>query len=204
MGCGEAEMISDGEELLRLWEGSESFEKVAVRAYGQNIPVRAGGESISDEELEAYKALRDALIDGRFIGIGFATPKRFGDHPIQIPKEAWVPDPPALRLGFPDVFGGLPYGAHYFAEVRVLATAKHLIQSGGRPTFERIFTLAIEQMAAAGEIDVAKHQTEHFPRIRQRAQEMFPLHKAEIEGARPRTIAKYFSPFYNDLLRRSE
>lgn len=197
-------MISDGEELLRLWEGSESFEKVAVRAYGQNIPVRGEGESISDEELEAYKALRDALIDGRFIGIGFATPKRFGDRPIQIPKDAWVPDPPALRLGFPDVFGGLPYGTHYFSEVRVLATAKHLTQTDGRPTFERIFTLAIEQMALDGEIDISKTQTSHFPKVRQRANQMFPLHKAEIDGARPRTISKYFAPIFNKLASRKQ
>lgn len=192
-------MITDGEELLRLWEGSESFEKVAVRAYGQNIPVHAKGESISDEELEAYKSLRDALIDGRFIGIGFATPKRFGDRPIQIPKEAWVPDQPALRLGFPDVFGGLPYGADYFCDVRVLASAQHLTKTDGRPTFERIFTLAIEQMAMDGEIDVAKNQTAHFSKVRLRAKQMFPLHKAEIEGASRRTIAKYFAPFFNSL-----
>ena len=199
VGCGEAAMISDGEELLRLWEGSENFEKVALRAYGQDTPLRAEGESISDEELDAFKALRDALIDGRFIGIGFAAPKRLGDHPIQIPKEAWVPDPSALRLGFPDVFGGLPHGADYICDVRVLATAKHLTKTDGRPTFERIFTLAIKQMAKDGEIDVGRKQTSHFPAVRQRAVQMFPLHKAEIDGASTRTIAKYFSPIFNSL-----
>lgn len=197
-------MMTDSEELLRLWEASKSFEKVAALAFGQGIAKRPKDENATDKRQAAFEALRDALIDGRFVGIGFASPKRFGDRPVQIPKEAWLPDPAFLRLGFPDAFGGLRFGSHYFCEIRVLATARHLTQTEGRPTFERIFTLAIEQMANDGEIDISNAQTSHFPQVRQRAIQLFPLHKAEIEEASPRTISKYFSRIFNSLKNHTE
>jgi hypothetical protein len=154
---------------------------------------------MSDEELNAFKSLRDALLDGRFFGIGFPEPKRPGDYPLQIPHDAWAPEPEALRLGFPDVWGRLPYGTSSFCEVRIAPTAEHLTRTQGRPTLAPILTKAIYQMADDGEIDTSKKQTAHFPQVRQRAKQMFPSHKDEIDRAKDRTISKYFSSIFNNL-----
>jgi hypothetical protein len=198
-------MTLNSDELHQLWRISKSFNQVAIEAFCEGTPVGTDNESMSDDELKAYKELRKALHDGRFFGIGFPEPKRIGDQPVVIPKEAWAPDPTGFQLEIgPGVLGRWPYEDSDFCEVRIAPTAEHLTRTGGRSSLGNLLIKAIEELVSEGKIDVSRAQKDHFQMIRERAILLFPRNKAEIGKSHDRTVAKYFSPIFNGLKEGSE
>jgi hypothetical protein len=193
-------MTLNSDELHQLWRISKSFNQVAIEAFCESTPVGTDNESMSDDELKAHRELRKALHDGRFIAIGFPEPKRIGDQPVEIPREAWAPDPTDFQLEIgPGVLGLWPYQDSHFCEVRIAPTAEHLTRTGGRSSLGNLLTKAINELVSEGQIDVSRRQNEHFKMIRERAIQLFPTNKAEIRKSDKRTAAKYFSPIFNDL-----
>lgn len=193
-------MTLNSDELHQLWRISKSFHEVAVEAFCDSAPTKNENVSVSDDEIKANRELRKALHDGRFFGIGFPEPKRIGDQPVVIPKEAWAPDPTGFQLETgPGVLGRWPYEDSYFCEVRIAPTAEHLTRTGGRSSLENLLTEAIKDLVSEGQIDVSRAQNDHFQMIRERAILLFPKNKAEIGKSHDRTVAKYFSPIFNRL-----
>lgn len=191
--------LSD-EELLTLWKHSRDFHNTALRAFGRNIPKRSKDESITVAEIDALRALRVALHDGRFIAIGFPEPRRHGDRALLIPREAWAPDTTGFELEIgPGVLGYWHYNGLAYCEVRIAATPDHLTRTRGRPTVKPLFEEAIRTMIDRGEVDPSRTQKSHFKRIRQVTEELFPMQKARIKQTSDRSIAGFFQPFFNDL-----
>jgi hypothetical protein len=187
-------------EITKLWGLSHRFSRVAVQAFEKNIPKEDENGNITNAEIAACHDLRAALCDGRYIGIGFPEPKRFGDFAVLIPRDAWLPDPTGFQLLIgPDILGRWSYGDHSFCEVRIANSAKHIIKTGGRDTLQFIFKDVLDQMVENDEIDTSKTQVAHFVAIRERATALYPMHKVKIQGSVNRVISKYLSPIYNKL-----
>lgn len=188
-------------ELTKLWGLSHTFSRVAVQAFGKNIPKEDANGHITNAEIAACHDLRAALCDGRYIGIGFPEPKRFGDFAVLIPRDAWLPDPTGFQLLIgPDILGRWSYGDHSFCDVRIATSAKHITKSGGRDTLQFILEDTLSQMVKNNEIDTSKTQVSHFDVIRRRAAGLYPMHKAKIHKSGDRVISKYLSPVFNKLL----
>ncbi len=197
---GKGKVTADRLKLTELWTRSDVFAKVAWESFGEKAPIPEEAMKTSDKELEAYVKLRRALHDGRYIGIGFADPRRHGDLAMQIPKAAWAPNKTGFELEIgPVCFGHWKFEGLYYLDVRIAPDSKHLTKSGGRPTLGPIINDSILQMKPGGEIDVSKTQVSHFDQIRETAAKLYPMHKAEILKSKDRTIAKYFSKFFNEI-----
>jgi hypothetical protein len=192
-------------EITKLWGLSHTFSRVAVQAFGKNIPKEDANGNITNAEIAACHDLRAALCDGRYIGIGFPEPKRYGDNAVLIPRDAWLPDPTGFQLLIgPDILGQWSYGDHSFCEVRIATSAKHIVKTGGRDTLQFIFETVLDQMVENDEIDTSKTQVAHFDAIRERGTALYPMHKVMIQGSSNRVISKYLSPVFNKLIKHKE
>lgn len=194
-----------GKELTELWTRSEPFVKVALKDFGREGSHNWAEKEFLEEDIEALRKLRLALLDGRYIATGFPEPKRYGDLAIQIPKEAWAPDTSGWQLEIgPGVLGQWVVDGLTICNVRIAVSAHHLTKSGGRPTLGPILRGSINHMVEEKLIDVSKPQKSYFEAIRATAIDLYPMHKAEIEKASDRTISKYFSPVFNSLFNETK
>lgn len=191
-------------EITSLWQISQTFTETANRDFRDVILPDDPQDVIADKGYAACRKLNEALQVGRYFAIGFAEPRRFGDSPVAIPSKAWEPDPTGFRIiDWPDFFEKWSYEQFVFCDVRIAASARHKIKTGGRDTLRPIFNDAITQMANDNEINTSKEQKTHFDAVRSKSIELYPMHKAHISKASNRTVAKYFSPIYNELKARA-
>lgn len=150
-------------ERLSLWKNGQTFSALAtVHFKSRDIPQFPSTQSDFDEQTARLNRLNDGLLAGKFIAFGFPEPKRIGDVPHIIPRDAWEPDEMNRNLVEVSMNNRLEYDGLYFTDIRVVSPQSQIIKTDGRPTLGPILTDISTEMKNAGDIDVSRQQKDHF------------------------------------------
>lgn len=159
----------------------------------------------ASQEESMKKRLKERLLSGQLIALGFEPPRNTNSAVTIIPIKNWVG-----KIDW--AYSSLEYQSLKFIEVRVLEATKLMEASEthtpdvtviakptGRPSLEKNIKSAINSLIEEGQISKKHSMAYHFPIIRKRIYLENPhLPLSEKKPANP-TIIKYFSKIFSAL-----